>query len=84
MNKPQGRGLEMARKHIPVALSEMKGIQQSSEFLSSCSGVETANSERTTGSGRPAIGFDAKVNRRVSAPTPPRSINILSWEEVLR
>lgn len=84
MSKPQGRGLEMARKHIPVALSEMKGIQQSSEFLSSCYGVETATSDKTTGSGRQAIGFDAKVNRRVSAPTPPRCINILSWGEATK
>lgn len=83
MNKPQGRGLEMAHKHITVALSEMKGVQQSTEFLSRCSGLKAANSEKTTASGRQAIGFDSKVNRRVSAPTPPRSSSILSWEEVL-
>lgn len=84
MNKPQGRGLEMAHKHITVALSEMKGVQQSSEFLSRCSGLKAANSEKTTASGRQAIGFDSKVNRRVSAPTPPRSSSILSWEETTK
>eukprot|EP00250_Pteridium_aquilinum_P007829 c17472_g1_i1 orf=715-2403(-) len=84
MNKPQGRGLEMAHKHIIVALSEIRAIQQSSHFLSRFGGEEAANSEKTTASGRQAIGFDSKVNRRVSAPTPPRSINILSWEEAIK
>lgn len=82
MNKPQGRGLEMAHKHITAALSELRSIQESSEFLSrSCDG--SSNSGKTTASGRRAIGFDASVNRRLSAPTPPRSINIVSWPETL-
>jgi hypothetical protein len=82
MNKPQGRGLETAHKHISVALSEMKNMELSSEFLSRCAGNELTGSQKTTASGREAIGFDARVNRRISAPTPPRSISIISWEEV--
>ncbi len=35
-----------------------------------------------TASGRPAVGFDESVNRRLLAPTPPRSIKILCWEDV--
>ncbi|MCO5585629.1 hypothetical protein L7F22_039564 [Adiantum nelumboides] len=83
MNKSQGRGLEMARKHIAVALSELKSIQKSTEFLAHCGVEGVAQIEKTTGSGRQAIGFDPKVNRRMSAPTPPRSIRLLSWEETL-
>lgn len=84
MNKPQGRGFEMAHKHISVALSEMKSIQQSSEFLSRFDGDEASKSEKTTASGQKAIGFDSRVNRRVSAPTPPRSISIVNWEEATK
>ncbi|KAH7427804.1 hypothetical protein KP509_10G060700 [Ceratopteris richardii] len=80
MTKPQGRGLDMAQKYIAVALSEMKNIQKSADFLSHCAdGI--AQNEKTTASGREPIGFDPKVNRSVSAPTPPRSINLLTWEE---
>ena len=82
MNKPQGRGLEMAHKHISVALSEIKNIEKSSEFLSHCAGDSFHGSQKTTASGREAVGFDARVNRRISAPAPPRAISIISWEEV--
>ncbi|KAI5083208.1 hypothetical protein GOP47_0002951 [Adiantum capillus-veneris] len=83
MNKAQGRGLEMARKHIAVALLELKSVQKSTEFLSRCEVERVSQIEKTTASGRQAVGFDPKVNRRVSAPTPPRSISLLSWEETL-
>ncbi|KAJ7553973.1 hypothetical protein O6H91_06G120600 [Diphasiastrum complanatum] len=85
MDKPQGRGLEMARKHIAAALVELANIQASSTFLSSQYGLVSGatNSTQSTASGRAAIGFDVNVNRRLLAPTPPRSIKILSWEEVL-
>ena len=72
----------MAHKHISVALSEIKNIEKSSEFLSHCAGDSFLGSQKTTASGREAVGFDARVNRRISAPTPPRAISIISWEEV--
>lgn len=82
MGKPQGRGLEMAHKHIVSGLSELAGIRESSNFLSSISSrsckVECDN--RTTASGQEAVGFDASINSRLLTPTPPRSINILSWK----
>ncbi|KAK0570569.1 hypothetical protein LWI29_003304 [Acer saccharum] len=40
--------------------------------------------ERTTASGRAPIGFDASLNSRSSAPTPPRAIKILSWEKAVQ
>jgi len=85
MDKPQGRGLEMARKHIAAALSELQNIRSSSAFLSfgHAPDPSTESAERgSTASGRSAVGFDESVNRRLLAPTPPRSINILSWEDV--
>jgi hypothetical protein len=85
MDKPQGRGLEMARKHIAGALSELQNIRSSSAFLSfdQAPDPSTESKERgSTASGRVAIGFDESVNRRLLAPTPPRSINIFSWEDV--
>lgn len=85
MDRPQGRGLEMARKHIAAALLELQAIRSSAAFLSSgqASNLTEESKERgSTASGRPAIGFDESVNRRLLAPTPPRSIKILSWENV--
>ena len=75
----------MARKHIAAALLELQGIRSSAAFLSSgqASNITDDCKERgSTASGRPAIGFDESVNRRLLAPTPPRSIKILSWENV--
>uniref|UniRef100_A0A7I4CUE3 N-alpha-acetyltransferase 35, NatC auxiliary subunit n=1 Tax=Physcomitrium patens TaxID=3218 RepID=A0A7I4CUE3_PHYPA len=86
MDKPQGRGLEMARKHILVALSELQNIRSSSAFLSfgqAPDSVVESKERGSTASGRVAIGFDECVNRRLLAPTPPRSISILSWEDTL-
>lgn len=36
--------------------------------------------ESTTASGCQPVGFDASLNSRYSAPTPPRAIQILSWK----
>ncbi|KAG0578924.1 hypothetical protein M758_4G058200 [Ceratodon purpureus] len=86
MDKPQGRGLEMARKHIAIALSELQNIRSSSAFLSfgQAPDPSTESKERgSTASGRVAIGFDESVNRRLLAPTPPRSINIFTWDDTL-
>jgi hypothetical protein len=101
MEKPQGRGLEMARKHIAAALSELRDIRLSSAFLDPSSNVDLEKTRNqnlssdtdsrdsglvtekpSTASGRPAVGFDESVNRRLLAPTPPRSIKILCWEDV--
>lgn len=85
MDKPQGRGLEVARKHIAAALSELQNMRSSSAFLSFGQALDpsTESEERgSTASGRVAVGFDERVNRRLLAPTPPRSIKILSWEDV--
>jgi hypothetical protein len=86
MDKPQGRGLEMARKHIAAALSELQNIRSSSAFLSfgQTPDPSTEIEERgSTASGRVAVGFDESVNRRLLAPTPPRSVKIFSWEDTL-
>ena len=84
MRRPQGRGLELARKHIASCISELGSILNSAEFLmSNAYGTcEDGTEDRTTASGRQAIGFDANLNSRISAPTPPRSIKILSWKKV--
>lgn len=84
MRRPQGRGLELARKHIASCLLELEGIQRSSEFLRSSAGKshENGKDDRTTASGCQPIGFDATLNSRSSAPTPPRAISTLSWEKV--
>lgn len=82
MGKPQGRGLEMAHKHIVSGLSELARIRESSNFLSSISSRACKGEfdDRTTASGQEAVGFDASINSRLLSPTPPRSINILSWK----
>ncbi|KAK7264879.1 hypothetical protein RJT34_32492 [Clitoria ternatea] len=83
MKRPQGRGLELARKHIASCISEIDHIQKSSEFLrTSAYGMCDQNID-TTASGCQPIGFDASLNCRLSAPTPPRSIKILCWEKAL-
>ncbi|CAM6083048.1 unnamed protein product [Calypogeia fissa] len=83
MDKPLGRGLEMAQKHIVRALAELSAMQASSKFLSSCREQTEPVDTTSTASGQPAVGFDESVNGRLLAPTPPRSIKILSWIEAL-
>jgi len=75
MRRPQGRSLELARKHIASCISELGIILKSAEFLMS-------SAYGTCEDGTEAIGFDASLNSRISAPTPPRSIKILSWKKV--
>lgn len=84
MKRPQGRGLELARKHIASCISELESILASAEFLRSCSGESSEDDvdDKTTASVREPIGFDATLNSRLSAPTPPRAIKILSWKKV--
>ncbi|XP_061991533.1 uncharacterized protein LOC133709710 [Rosa rugosa] len=85
MRRPQGRGLELARKHIASCISELQCMLNSSEFLRSRSpGTHEGSIEdKTTASGCQAIGFDASLNCRLSAPTPPRAIQILSWKKAI-
>ncbi|XP_050374336.1 uncharacterized protein LOC126791852 [Argentina anserina] len=85
MRRPQGRGLELARKHIASCISELQIMLNSSEFLRSRSlGTREGSIEdKTTASGCQAIGFDASLNSRLSAPTPPRTIKILSWKKTI-
>ncbi|KAB2620813.1 N-alpha-acetyltransferase 35NatC auxiliary subunit-like [Pyrus ussuriensis x Pyrus communis] len=85
MKRPQGRGLELARKHIAFCISELEYTLSSSEFLrSSTFGSHEDNLEdKTTASGCEPIGFDASLNCRLSAPTPPRAIKVLSWKKAV-
>lgn len=83
MKRPQGGGLELARKHIASCISEIDYIRKSSHFLrANAQEVSEQNIDNTTASGCQPIGFDASLNCRLSAPTPPRSIKILCWEKV--
>lgn len=88
MDKPQGRGMETSRKHIVTALCELEAIRSSSKFLSALSGnlpgdtYVSSQHSCSTASGRRAVGFEESVNRRLLAPSPPRCIKIVSWDEV--
>ncbi|XP_065849423.1 uncharacterized protein [Euphorbia lathyris] len=82
MRRPQGRGMELARKHIAACISELESISETAVFLAS-KACDDGILERTTASGRQPIGFDSTVNSRTSAPTPPRSIELLSWKKAI-
>ncbi|OAP10411.1 MAK10 [Arabidopsis thaliana] len=85
MRRPQGRGLELARKHIGYCISELDSVLDSAEFLRLDiveNGVNEIE-ESTTASGRSPIGFDPTLNKRLSAPTPPRAIKLLSWKKAI-
>ncbi|GAB4828240.1 hypothetical protein Ancab_035152 [Ancistrocladus abbreviatus] len=85
MKRPQGRGFELARKHIASCLSELERMRRSSEFIRSVAGTICEDNivVNTTASGRQPIGFDANLNFRSSAPAPPRTIKTLSWKMAL-
>lgn len=74
----------MARKHIASCLEELQCVLSSLEFLrsSSCGASEDSVENKTTASGCQPIGFDTSLNSRLSAPTPPRAIKVLSWKDV--
>lgn len=85
MRRPQGRGFELARKHIASCVSELECILKLAVFIRSnrvCGSNEDGIDDRTTASGRQPIGFDPSLNSRLCAPTPPRAIKILSWKKV--
>jgi hypothetical protein len=83
MKRPQGGGLELAREHIASCISEIAHIQKSSDFLrASAPEMSEKNIDNTTASSCQPIGFDASLNCRLSAPTPPRAIKIFCFEKV--
>ncbi|KAM7268550.1 hypothetical protein ACFE04_010716 [Oxalis oulophora] len=85
MRRPQGRGLELARKHIASCLTELDFINKSAECLRSGTfgTCEEDIDDKTTASGCQPVGFDASINARLSAPTPPRAIKLLSWKKAV-
>ncbi|KAL0427184.1 UNVERIFIED_CONTAM: hypothetical protein Slati_2893200 [Sesamum latifolium] len=86
MRRPQGKGLELAKKHIISCLSELDSMLKSAEFLRdhcACGTLEDAAEDKTTASGCQPIGFDSTLNSRSAAPTPPRAIKLLSWTKAI-
>uniref|UniRef100_A0A1D1ZAE2 N-alpha-acetyltransferase 35, NatC auxiliary subunit n=1 Tax=Anthurium amnicola TaxID=1678845 RepID=A0A1D1ZAE2_9ARAE len=85
MKKPQGRGLELARKHIVSCLSELACIYKSLEFLrSNAHGIHQDDIKcATTASGCHPIGFAPGLNNRLLAPAPPRAIKLLTLKEAI-
>lgn len=85
MRRPQGRGFDMARKHIASCILELESILKSAEFIrfGVCGTCEDGIEDKTTASGHTPIGFDASLNSRSAAPTPPRAIKILSWKRAV-
>lgn len=43
---------------------------------------ESSAEDITTASGCQPVGVDSTLNTRLSAPTPPRAIKLLSWKKV--
>ncbi|KNA16746.1 hypothetical protein SOVF_086350 isoform B [Spinacia oleracea] len=85
MKKPQGKGFELARKHISSCLLEVEQMRKSADFLRSIGCLTSKDSVpvETTASGRCPVGFDTNLNIRTSAPAPPRAIKTLSWDMAL-
>lgn len=85
MRRHQGKGLELAKKHIASCLSELDSILKSEEFLRQHCAYRTSDDgieDQTTASGCEPIGFDSTLNSRSAAPTPPRAVKLLSWRKV--
>lgn len=86
MKRPQGRGFELAKKHIASCLQEIDSMLKMEGFLSLNNAYEMpedAIEDKTTASGCAPIGFDSTLNSRLSAPAPPRAIKILSWKKAI-
>ncbi|CAL9147358.1 unnamed protein product [Musa hybrid cultivar] len=85
MRKPHGKGLELARKHVALCLSELSYMSKSLEFLRSLpyGSCQDDIESSTTASGCKPIGFDASLNSTLSAPGPPRATHILSWKKAV-
>lgn len=61
-----------------ACMSKLAGFLRSNASESSLHNIDDA----TTASGCQPVGFDVSLNGRLSAPTPPRSIKLLSWKKV--
>ncbi|KAG8060622.1 hypothetical protein GUJ93_ZPchr0002g24536 [Zizania palustris] len=83
--KPQGRGLELARKHVASCLTELRLMLKSQDFLKSQSNnaLQQGDEIGTTASGVHPVGFDASLNSRLLSPAPPRAVKILSWRDAI-
>ncbi|EMS49179.1 hypothetical protein TRIUR3_19871 [Triticum urartu] len=86
MRKPQGRGLDLARKHVTSCLAELSLMLKSQEFLKSRSDITSQKGDEscTTASGCCPIGFDVSLNSRLLSPAPPRAVQILAWSDAIR
>ncbi|KAJ1281484.1 hypothetical protein BS78_04G309500 [Paspalum vaginatum] len=86
MRKPQGRGLELAKKHVASCLTELRLMLKSQEFLKCQSNImlQQGDENCTTASGCQPVGFDASLNSRLLSPTPPRAVKVLSWSDAIR
>ncbi|KAM3300898.1 N-alpha-acetyltransferase 35, NatC auxiliary subunit isoform X1 [Capsicum chacoense] len=83
IKRPQGRGLELAKKHIACCFEELDSMIKSADFLRSISAPEDGMKNETTASGCQPVGFDSTLNSRLSAPTPPRAIETISWKKAV-
>ncbi|KAG8367445.1 hypothetical protein BUALT_Bualt16G0072900 [Buddleja alternifolia] len=86
LRRPQGKGLELAKKHIVACLSELDSMLKSEEFLRhncACEISRDGIEDKTTASGCQPVGFDSTLNSRSAAPTPPRSIKLLGWKKAV-
>ncbi|KAL8502716.1 hypothetical protein ACS0TY_021726 [Phlomoides rotata] len=85
LRRPQGKGLELAKKHIASCLPELDSMLKSEGFLRlNCArGTLEDKEDKTTASGCQPIGFDSTLNSRSAAPTPPRAIKLLSWKKAI-
>ncbi|KAI7735743.1 hypothetical protein M8C21_015400, partial [Ambrosia artemisiifolia] len=87
LRRAQGRGLDLARKHIASCLAELGNILKTEGFLKSNSKYgmcENTTEDITTASGCEPVGFDSTLNTRLSAPTPPRAIKLLCWKKAVK
>ncbi|KAJ0749668.1 hypothetical protein HanLR1_Chr05g0172691 [Helianthus annuus] len=86
LRRPQGRGLDLARKHIASCLTELGNILKTEGFLRSnrkYGMCENTTEDITTASGCQPVGFDSTLNTRLSAPTPPRAIKLFCWKKAV-
>ncbi|RDX89604.1 hypothetical protein CR513_28652, partial [Mucuna pruriens] len=77
--KPQGRDLELARKHIASCILEIDYIRKYSGFLrANAHGMSEQSGDNTTIPGCQPMGFDASLNCRLSTPIPPLAIKSIA------
>ncbi|KAL6585970.1 hypothetical protein OROMI_002614 [Orobanche minor] len=65
---------------------KLDSILKSEEFLRhtcACGALEDEIEDKTTASGCKPIGFDSTLNNKSAAPTPPRTIKLLSWKKAV-